>query len=235
MTKKTLNVVLSSGGLDSTTLLALTVNNHGKENVVALSVNYGQKHNLELKQAEKIADYYGVEHKVIDLSSIMQYSNCALLQGSLDEIKDKSYQEQIAEEGKVNTYVPFRNGLMLSSVAAIAYSLIEDTEYEQAAIMIGNHSDDAAGNAYADCSEQFINAMNKAISIGTYDKVFIEAPFTLFNKSDIVALGLSLKVPYEMTRSCYKESVKSCGKCATCIDRLKAFDANNAFDPIEYI
>ena len=234
MNKKTLSVVLSSGGLDSTTVLALAVSKYGKENVVAVSVSYGQKHSYELEQAKKIAKHYQVKHHLIDLSEILKFSNCALLQGSSQDILDKPYDEQIKETGKVNTYVPFRNGLMLSSIASIAYSLIEDTDYEQAAIMIGNHSDDSAGNAYPDCSIEFIEAMNKAISYGTYDKIFIEAPFTLLNKSDIVFIGLMLDAPYELTRSCYKDSEISCGKCSTCIDRLKAFSKNNASDPIPY-
>ena len=232
--KKTLAVVLSSGGLDSTTLLALAVKSYGFENVVSISVSYGQKHSIELEQAEKIAKYYKVDHEVVDLSNIMQYSNCALLQGSTNEIKDKSYAEQIAEEGTVNTYVPFRNGLMLSSVAAIAYSLIEDTDYTDAVICIGNHADDSAGNAYADCSFEFIEAMNKAIKIGTYNKVQIQALFTNLNKAQIVKVGLKLNVPYELTRSCYKDSEESCGVCGTCIDRLKAFAKNGVEDPIKY-
>jgi 7-cyano-7-deazaguanine synthase len=234
MKSKTLAVLLLSGGLDSTTLLAVAVRKYGFQNVVAISVSYGQKHSMELEQAKKIAKYYQVEHKIIDLSSILQFSNCALLKDSTQEIKDKSYAEQIKEEGKVNTYVPFRNGLMLSSVAAIAYSLIEDTEYEEAVVLIANHADDSAGDAYADCSFDFINAMNSAINIGTYKKVFVEAPFTKFNKADIVFTGLMMNVPYEMTRSCYKDTVESCGECGTCIDRLKAFEANGAIDPIIY-
>ena len=105
MSKKTLSVVLSSGGLDSTTLLALSVAKYGAENVVAISVSYGQKHSFELEQAKKIAKYYKVKHHIIDLSEILKFSNCALLQSSTDEIHDMTYEEQIKETGKVNIVV----------------------------------------------------------------------------------------------------------------------------------
>lgn len=90
-----------------------------KENVATVSIYYGQKHKKEIECARKVADYYGLKHYEFDLSSIMQYSNCSLLEQSTKEIKHESYAEQIAKngEGKVETYVPFRNGLILSTVA----------------------------------------------------------------------------------------------------------------------
>lgn len=225
-------IVLSSGGLDSTTCLSLVVEALGRENVYTISVFYGQKHRKELKQAKKIADYYKVKHIELDLSTIFTYSDCPLLAHSDKKIDHKSYAEQIKEngEGMVKTYVPFRNGLMLSAVASVAMSLCEDNN-DSVDIYIGNHADDYAGNAYADCSENFIEHINKAVNIGTYGKVAIVSPFKDKTKSDIVNMGLKLKTPYALTWSCYEGGKKPCGKCGTCIDRAEAFRKNGVEDP----
>lgn len=231
MTEKAL--VLSSGGVDSTTCVGLAVKRFGAENVSTVSIFYGQKHSKELECARKVAEHYGVKHYELDLSNIMQYSNCSLLAKSTEEIKHKSYAQQIAEdgEGMVRTYVPFRNGLMLSSVAALAMSIYPDYLTH---IYLGAHADDAAGNAYADCSEAFTNAMFEAIKIGTYEKVLVEAPLVNMTKAQVVKTGLEINVPYELTWSCYEGGEKACGTCGTCIDRLNAFKLNGVDDPIEY-
>ena len=124
--------------------------------------------------------------------------------------------------------MPFRNGLMLSTVASLAASLFEE---EDADIYIGAHADDAAGDAYADCSEPFLQHMGEAIRIGTYGKVHLEFPFANMNKAGVVATGLKLKTPYELTWSCYEGGDKPCGTCGTCIDRAAAFAANGVKDP----
>lgn len=233
---KAVAVVLNSGGVDSTTVVGLAVDRYGKENVVTVSAKYGQKHSKELECAENIAKHYGVRHTTIDLTSIMQFSNCPLLANSTEEIRHESYADQIEHdgEGMVRTYVPFRNGLLLSSVAAIAMSLVEEGNYDKGYVFLGAHADDAAGEAYADCSSKFTDAMNNAIKIGTYDKVEVMAPFVDITKKDIVNIGLSLGVPYELTWSCYEGGEKACGTCGTCIDRIAAFKANGVEDPIEY-
>lgn len=223
-------IVLSSGGVDSTTCLAIAISRRGAENVSTLSCYYGQKHDKELECAEAIATHYGVNHYVVDLSSTMQFSNCSLLKRSTEQVVHESYADQIARngEGKVSTYVPFRNGLLLSAVTALAMSIYPDEEVE---IYIGAHSDDAAGWAYADCSGSFICAMEAAIGIGTYGKVFLVAPLVTMNKAEVVRTGLTLKVPYELTWSCYEGGDQPCGTCGTCIDRRKAFEANGITDP----
>lgn len=223
-------LVLSSGGVDSTTCIGIAVKEHGRENVSTVSVFYGQKHEKELECAAKVADFYGVGHYVMNLAGVMEYSNCPLLSHSSEAIRHESYAEQIAHdgEGMVRTYVPFRNGLMLSAVAALAMSIYPDDE---TVIYLGAHADDAAGNAYADCSREFTEAMEKAISIGTYDKVHIAAPLVSLNKAGVVKIGLGLGVPYDLTWSCYEGGEKPCGTCGTCIDRAAAFAANGVEDP----
>ncbi len=220
-------LVLSSGGVDSTTCLALAVEKYGAKEVLALSISYGQKHDKEIQAADAVAQHYGVEHIYLDLAQIFRYSDCSLLQHSDKEIAEESYAEQLKKtEGKpVETYVPFRNGLFLSSAASIALS--RDCEV----IYYGAHQDDAAGNAYPDCSEAFETAMNTAIYEGSGKQLRMEAPFIGCNKADIVKKGLEMGVPYELTWSCYEGGEKPCGKCGTCIDRQKAFEANGVQDP----
>ena len=100
-----------------------------------------------------------------------------------------------------------------------------------AEIFIGVHQDDSAVNAYADCSENFIRAMNDAVNIGTYSKIKIVAPFLGMTKADIVKIGLELNAPYNLTWSCYERGEIPCGKCATCRDRAAAFATNGVNDP----
>ena len=222
-------LVLSSGGVDSTTCLAMAVEEVGAENVLALSVYYGQKHDKEIQAAKKVAEYYGVRRMELDLSVIFAGSNCSLLKQSTEDIPLESYAQQIEEthgEKPVSTYVPFRNGLFLSSAASIALS------HGCSKIMYGAHADDAAGAAYPDCSLDFVNAMNQAIYLGSGNQLTIEAPFVSLTKADVVKKGLELGVPYALTWSCYEGGEKPCGKCGTCIDRQKAFEKNGVIDPL---
>ena len=221
-------LVLFSGGLDSTTSLALAINQYGKENVVALSISYGQKHIKEIKVSNDIAAYYGVEHIYLDLSKIFEYSNCSLLSHSNEEIPKGDYKEQLEKKDVLTTYVPYRNGLFLSSAAAIAISKNCDVIY------YGAHKDDSNNDAYPDCSAEFTKAINEAIYIGSGKKVRVIGPFVGMHKKDIVKLGTELNVPYELTWSCYEGHDKACGKCGTCIDRKKAFLELGLKDPIEY-
>lgn len=222
-------VVLLSGGLDSTTCLAKAVKEYGKENVISFSTRYGQKHDKECQCADRIANYYGVEHITINLEDIMRFSGCSLLKHSGKEIRKADYAEQTKETGgmPVETYVPFRNGLFLSAAASIALSKGAEE------IWYGAHRDDAAGAAYPDCSQTFVDKMDSAIMEGTASQVRIKAPFVNSNKAGIVREGLRLGVPYEMTWSCYEGGDKPCGKCGTCIDRAKAFRENGVKDPLE--
>ena len=150
--------------------------------------------------------------------------------GNLPGMPLESYEAQLKEQNgsPVTTYVPFRNGLFLSSAASIAISKGCNLIY------YGAHKDDAAGNAYPDCSKEFNKAIGDAIYIGSGNDVSVEGPFVNMSKKDIVKLGTSLKVPFKLTWSCYLGHDKACGKCGTCLDRKAAFLANGLTDPIEY-
>lgn len=221
-------MVLFSGGVDSTTCLGLAIERFGKENVIPLSITYGQKHVKEVEAAKKVLEYYGLKGTELDLTPIFAYSDCSLLAHSKEEIPEESYAEQLKERNgaPVTTYVPFRNGLFLASAASMALSM--GCSY----IYYGAHHDDAAGNAYPDCSESFYDSMNQAVWEGSGKALQIEAPFINWNKAQVVKEGLRLKVPYELTWSCYEGGDTPCGKCGTCIDRQKAFEANGITDPV---
>ena len=221
-------LVLFSGGIDSTTALGLAIKKYGKDQVIALSVSYGQKHDKEIQAAKAVSAFYGVEQLFLDLSKIFQYSNCSLLQQSTEEIPEESYAMQIEKtegEKPVSTYVPFRNGLFLSSAASIALSK------DCSVILYGAHADDSAGFAYPDCSPMFNDAMNQAIFEGSGHQLKVEAPFVNMTKAEVVKMGLELNAPYELTWSCYEGKDVPCGKCGTCIDRAAAFAANGVSDP----
>lgn len=223
-------LVLSSGGVDSTTCLAQAVADFGADNVVSLSVFYGQKHSRELAAAQAVAAHYAVRHLQLDLSAVFAGSDCSLLSHSAAAIPHADYADQLAEQAgrPVTTYVPFRNGLFIAAAASVAQA------EGCSAIYYGAHSDDAAGSAYPDCSPEFYAAMNSAIIAGTGGDVRLVAPFVEQNKAGVVAAGLKLGAPYHLTWSCYEGGDVACGQCGTCRDRLAAFAANHAADPIQY-
>jgi 7-cyano-7-deazaguanine synthase len=225
-------LVLVSGGLDSSVLLASVVSFHGAANVVALNLYYGQKHEKEQLCAIKQTERWGVRLLQEDLSSVFTFGDCGpLLNSSHEEIPEESYAEQLDKmggNGTVKTYVPFRNGLFLSYATAIALQIGADVIY------YGAHADDAVGSAYPDCTKEFIHAMNMSIEGGTAGKVKLTAMFDNAYKHDVVRMGDALGVKFEDTWSCYNGGKKACGVCGTCLDRLAAFKHNNLVDPIEY-
>lgn len=218
-------LVLASGGLDSTCLLHKAVKEHGASNVYALNMYYGQKHHKEMECFQWQMERLGIEnYRTLDLSSIFAgYKGCTLLEGGGD-IPHESYAEQLAKKpGVVSTYVPFRNGLFLSVAASIAL------QEGCTSIWYGAHADDAAGNAYPDCTEDFIDAMNMAIRYGSDEKTCLYAPWAQLNKAGVVAEGIKAGMTqrdFEHTWSCYEGGDEPCGKCGTCIDRKAALEAN---------
>ena len=223
-------LVLFSGGLDSSVCLGLAVKAYGADEVLALSIYYGQKHKKEMEASEKVAAFYGVQRITLDLEEIFKNSSCTLLESSSEAIAHESYSEQLSKTGgaPVDTYVPFRNGLFLSSAASVALS------WGCEVIYYGAHADDAAGNAYPDTSEAFNKAISEAIYLGSGNALRIEAPFIDQPKARVVAVGQEIGVPFELTWSCYEGRDKACGVCGTCRDRLEAFRINGLTDPIEY-
>lgn len=223
-------MVLFSGGLDSTVLAHDCVRKFGKDNVILLNMYYGQKHMIETECASTIAKQLGCSLVEKNLSSVYKGMECALLQGSEQVIENTTYEEQIkkSETGIINTYVPFRNGVFISIATAIAYGA------GCSKVFIAVHQDDS-GEAYPDCSPEFINAMTMATYYGTggEDGVIVEAPFVNMKKRDIVARGLEIGMTqedFDASHSCYNGVKGGCGKCSTCRDRAEALHANGLYD-----
>lgn len=235
-------IVSLSGGRDSSTCLGVAVDRYGAENVYAMGFEYGSTHPQELECAKKIANYYGVSYQVVTINpEIFKGSTCTMLAGSEKEIqKGKTYEEILSEkDGKVDTYVPFRNGLFSAYVAARAESLVQEFD-EDVVVMLGQHADDSGyyvdengvehlddtKAAYPDCSVSFVKAFEKVVEISSVGRVHYEAPFVKMHKWELIKLGMELKkpVPYEMCLSCYDPinnadgSVSECMNCATCLD-----------------
>lgn len=220
-------VVLSSGGMDSTTCAYIARERYGCENVVLLNAFYGQRFPQEIECQKKISELSGLRRYEMDLTSVFQYAkNCALLGGEV--IKD-SYENQYKEGEYLTSDVPFRNGLLLSAAASFARGIFKD---EEVVIMLGTHETDSS---YPDCSKEFLDKMNDAFLQGTYGKIHLERPLTSMTKTDVVKEGLRLGVPYKHTYSCYEGSDIHCGECAACIERKAAFHNNGVVDPTQYI
>ncbi len=212
------SVIIVSGGLDSITLL------YDKAETIALAISfdYGQNHSKkELPYAEYHCQKLGIPHITIPLTFMHQYFKSSLLEGA-EAIPEGHYEE----ENMKSTVVPFRNGIMLAIATGIAES------HELKRVYIANHGGDHI--IYPDCRPEFIDAMDKATSAGTFVDVRVEAPYTNISKADIVRRGTALGIDYAKTWSCYKGSEIHCGKCGTCVERKEAFADAGVNDPTEY-
>ena len=212
-------LVLHSGGIDSSTCLAIAARDY--DETLSLSVNYGQRHSREIFAAAAVASHFGVKHEVLELPTIEN----SMLTDESREIPNISYDDI---EGISPTYVPFRNGLLISNIASIAQA----REFD--AIFFGAHSEDAHDWAYPDCTPEFIGAMANAVYIGTYQKVRLITPLEWLGKADIIKLGTELNVPWQFTWSCYKGEEQHCGQCPTCRARHQGFVDAGIEDPTEY-
>lgn len=217
------SVALLSGGLDSATTLAIALD-EGYD-VYALSFDYGQKHKKELEAAEKIAEHYRINHKIVKVD--LSWAKSALTD---KKIKIPEKRKNIGEDIPV-TYVPARNMIMLSFALAYAETINAD------AVFIGANAIDYSG--YPDCRPEFYKAFQKAAGFGTKKgaeskPIQIKYPLINMTKSKIIKKGMSLEVPYHLTWSCYKGKKKACGKCDSCMLRLKGFKEAGVRDPISY-
>lgn len=219
------SIVLLSGGLDSTVVLAKALA-EGRE-PLALSFRYGQRHSRELDSAQAVAEHYNVLHKVIDL-------DLSALSSSLvheDEDLPEGRSEEEMGQDIPSTYVPARNIILLSIASGMCESIDGD------AVFIGANSVDYSG--YPDCRAEFFQAYEDMLSVGTRSGVegapiSIETPILFLSKEEIVRLGTELDAPLGLTWSCYRGGVKACGRCDSCILRLKGFADAGVEDPIAY-
>ena len=190
--------VLFSGGVDSATLLYFMRSTGHK--VTALSVDYGQRHRKEIEAAKAICVLVGIPHTIADISAISQLLSCSSLTGN-------------GGLSGTATIVPNRNMLFLSIAAAHAVSTGDH------AVAYAPHAGDA--KIYPDCRPAFCMAMTQVLLLGC--GIRLETPFLHLPKSEIVAIGRRLNVPFDLTWSCYAGGDAPCGLCGACIERQKAF------------
>jgi 7-cyano-7-deazaguanine synthase len=229
MTDKLKAVVLLSGGINSSTTLAIA-RNMGFD-LYALSFSYGQRHKIELHAARLIARHFGVSrHITLDID--LKLFGSSALTDDIDVPKSRNMAE-MAHEIPV-TYVPARNTIFLSYALAWAEVLESDD------IFIGLNALDYSG--YPDCRPEFIAAYERMAALATKaavegkQKLKIHAPLIRMTKAQIIRKGLELGVDYSLTHSCYDPtgSGEACGECDSCLLRLRGFQNAGIRDPIRY-
>ncbi|MEY9846171.1 7-cyano-7-deazaguanine synthase QueC [Kitasatospora cineracea] len=223
-------IVLLSGGLDSTTVLAIA-----KEQgftPYALSFRYGQRHSVELEAAKRVAEAQGVARHVIADIDLRVFGGSALTD-DIEVPKHDTVEE--AESSSVPiTYVPARNTIFLSFALAYA-EVVGATD-----IFTGVTAVDYSG--YPDCRPEYMDAYAKMANLATRagiegtQELKLHSPLIALSKADIVREGLRLGVDYSLTSSCYDpdEQGRACGRCDTCLMRLKGFAEAGATDPVQY-
>jgi 7-cyano-7-deazaguanine synthase len=222
-------IVLLSGGLDSSTVLAYAISRGFQ--CYALSFDYGQKQKAELQAAKALTNHLGIaQHRIIDLSALGQLGGSALTDPKM------AVPEETPGEGEIPaTYVPARNTIFLSF--ALGYAEVVGA-FD---IFIGASQIDYSN--YPDCREEYFHAFEQMAKLGTKvgvegDKqITIHTPLLHLSKAETIKLGLSLQVDYSKTVSCYQadEAGRACGLCAACELRRKGFEAAHESDPTVYV
>jgi 7-cyano-7-deazaguanine synthase len=213
-------VIIHSGGMDSTVLLYQLLN--AGDDVLALSIDYGQRHKKELECARSLCKDLGVEHRIADLTSLTPLLAGSSLTSPEIEVPEGHY----AEDNMKATVVPNRNMILLS--VATGWAISAGAESVSYAAHSGDHA------IYPDCREEFAEGMNHVMGLADWQKVALDRPFVSLTKADIVKLGSELGVPFERTWSCYKGGELHCGRCGTCVERREAFYLAGVDDPTIY-
>lgn len=219
---KALAIVLVSGGLDSCVTVAVANKDY---ELAFLHVNYGQKTEArEVRAFKEIADFYSVSKRLtVSIDYLKEIGGSSLIDRNLPvpDYEDKHM-------GVPSTYVPFRN----THLIAIAISWAEVISAKK--IFIGAMEEDSSG--YPDCREAYFKAYNRLIGLGTRPetKIEIKTPIIHLKKWEVVKLGAELGVPFHLTWSCYQSEDIACGRCESCILRIKAFKEAGIRDPIGY-
>jgi len=215
-------IVLVSGGIDS--LVTAAIAKEECDELYFLHLNYGQKtETREMRAFRQLTEHYHPKDVlVVDVSYLKQIGGSSLVDNNL-EIKDFD-----GSEGVPNSYVPFRNGHLVT----IATSWAEVLGAER--IYIGAVEEDSSG--YPDCRESFYVALEKAINAGTKDETNIKicTPIIHKRKSETIKIGMELGAPLALSWSCYRNNEIACGKCDSCVLRINSFKEAKIKDPIEY-
>ena len=218
---RTRAVVLLSGGMDSCVCAALATRDH---NAAAVHVSYGQRTEARERVAfEKICDRLGIRDRLVVRNEALRAIGGSALTDTRIAVPDA---HSIGSSIPV-TYVPFRNAHFL----AVAVSWAEVLGAEK--VYIGAVEPDSSG--YPDCRPEYYRAFNEVVKAGTKDgAIRVVTPLIAMHKAQIVALGLELQAPFDLTWSCYQREDRACGVCDSCVLRLRAFREARAEDPIPY-
>jgi len=217
-------LVLLSGGLDSTVCLAIAVRQSSA--VTAVTVDYGQRHRVELEAAARVAGALGAEQLVVDLD-LSLWGGSALTDDAI-AVPDHSEAPGAASGAIPPTYVPARNLIFCALACGIAESRDCDSVY------LGVNVLDYSG--YPDCRPEFVAAFQQAAALGLKRGVEghpleFRTPLVHLTKAEIVGLGLELGAPLELTWSCYRGGAEPCGSCDACVLRAKGFSEAGITDP----
>lgn len=218
-----LAVVVLSGGLDSTTLMAHYA--ALRYRLLAVTVDYGQRHRREIDSARSVAEHYGAEHHVIDLTGLGSLlSGSALTDGSVD-VPAGHYAEQSMRA----TVVPNRNAVLANAAVAVAVARRAGT------VALGMHSGDHF--IYPDCRPAFISALEQLVAVANegFPTPQVAAPFMSWTKGQIAEHGTRLGAPLAISWSCYRGGESHCGTCGTCYERREAFQEAGVPDPTPYL
>lgn len=222
------SVVLLSGGMDSTTALALAIREDVFSAVLALSFDYGQRHRTrELAASREIARHFEVERILVDLQSIGELLAGSALTEDGISVPDGHYTDETMK----STVVPNRNSIMLSVAFGIARA--RGATKVWAGIHAGDHA------IYPDCREEYAQSFRTTMLLANIDlpsaqRIQLVTPFIQMSKQEIVEKGLWSGVPYHLTYSCYKGGQLHCGTCGTCVERKEAFELAKVGDPTQY-
>ncbi len=225
-------VILLSGGLDSTTTVAIA-KSKGFDELYALTVNYGQRHQFELDAARRVAKAQGaVQHEFLDVD-ISRFGGSALTDANIDVPHGREVETM--DKAIPVTYVPARNTIMLSLALAFAETIGAQD------IFLGINQVDYSG--YPDCRPEFLTAFETMANLATKAgvegrlKMKFHAPLMNMSKAEIVRTGMTLGVDYSVTHTCYDPAPDgaSCGECDACQLRLQGFREAGFTDPIRYV
>lgn len=222
MEKRETAVVALSGGMDSCVVAAIASRDYA---LALIHINYGQKtEKRELKSFNDIAGFYNAEKRLV-----INFPHFKSIGGSsLTDEKIEITQADLNSNKIPSSYVPFRNGNILS--ACVSWAEVIDA----GAVFIGAVYEDSSG--YPDCRPEFFDAFQKAINIGTKPetKIKLVTPVINMSKKEIVLKGFELNAPLELTWSCYQNEDEACGVCDSCALRLRGFKQAGKEDPIKY-
>jgi len=215
-------VVVLSGGMDSTTLMAHYA--ALRTTIVALTVDYGQRHRREIDSARRVAAHYCAAHHVVDLSGFGSLLSGSALTDASVEVPAGHY----AEASMRATVVPNRNAVLANVAVSVAVA------HRAGAVALGMHSGDHF--IYPDCRPEFIEALRRLVEVANagFPTPEVHAPFMTWTKAEIAAHGTALGAPLDLSWSCYRGGGTHCGVCGTCYERREAFRDAGVPDPTGY-